>query len=159
MHCVRVLASRESCPLELNELLVLYLYTGYTVVFSQILDWLSSNASSQELVSHRSLSPFLHYLYSSIRALPPYTPHEVYRAVDLPFEPLIWRVGSTVTWQNFSICSKQWRECAELIQRCRGMVFVVQCRTGRDISAFSKYRVHEEVYFLAREQVQGLGVL
>ena len=137
MHAIRLIASGRE-QLSPVHLMVLYLYTGNLSIFKQVNENLTKTNSSY--------MPFIQTLYQALHQLPNYT-NEVYRAVDLPFNA-DYKIGECIKWTSFSMCSKLTNECGTLINKCKGMVFVIKGRVSKDISLYSKFPVDEEVVFM-----------
>jgi hypothetical protein len=73
---------------------------------------------------------------------------EVYRAIDAKFDAKALAIGTRIKWSTFSTCSLEWQSASELIRLKRGLVYVVQSRTGRVVNRYSKSPIDAEVIFL-----------
>jgi hypothetical protein len=140
IHIVKVLATEENPVLDPIHLLALYMYTGNLAIFK------STNLALSDWSETNPWNPFVFTLYSAVERLPPYA-GEVYRAIDAPFSSKDYAVGTKVQWNNFAICSKEWRNSAELISLKRGTIFIVQSKSGRDVSKYAKSRMDAEILF------------
>lgn len=73
----------------------------------------------------------------------------VYRAIDTKIDPVMYRAGSVVTWQQFSSTSRTQALLPQFLHSqgavLSGTVFVITCSTGKDIRDFSAYPHEEEV--------------
>ena len=140
MNVIRRIAQGESI-LQPIHLLALYLYTSNYTIFKQV------NANLENWNASSVWNPFIYCLYQGIKLLPTYT-GEVYRAIDIEFDPIEYAIGNQVNWNTFSLCSYEWKNSSDLINKKTGIVFVFKSATGRKINKYSKYPVDAEVVFL-----------
>ena len=143
VHSIKLIASGDqvhaaNAVLDPLHLMVLYLYTGNLSIHKQVNENLDKPNSPN--------MPFILTLYQALHLLDNYT-NEVYRAIDLPFTS-DYKIGEVINWSTFSICSRQYKECSNLINRCKGMVFIIKSKTGKNISKYSKFPMDEEIVFL-----------
>ena len=146
INAIKLVATGEEL-LNPSELICLYLYTSSIIFCKQVnevlLNWYSE---SSEL-----FKPFVHTLYKTIGKLPmlPASPDtEVYRCVDYPFDPEIYKIGSVICWKTFSFASGEYAGCSELIGNKRGMVFIIKSNQARSIAKYSANPADNEVIFL-----------
>jgi len=118
--------------------MALYLYKGNTTVRNQV-NLILSNYSDKSI-----WTPFIICLYKALSQLNPLPPDtEVYRAVDCPFYPDLYNIGTKITWSSFSIASTDWRSSSELIKEKRGIIFII-----KSVAKYSRNPVDNEVIFL-----------
>jgi hypothetical protein len=60
----------------------------------------------------------------------------------------VHKVGNRTKWNTFSLCSREWKDSANLVNQDAGIVFIIKSLTGRVIAPYSKYPVDSEVVFL-----------
>lgn len=140
IHLIKLVAAGETL-LQPVHILALYLYTSNWKIFEQV------NLSITDWKDNGIWNPFIYCLYQGINLIPPYI-GEVYRPVDYRFSIQNYTIGTKIVWSAFSIASLEWRNCNDLINKKRGIVFIIQSLTGRNISRYSKYPVDSEVIFL-----------
>lgn len=140
LHLVKLIASGET-TMDPIYMMALYLYTSNATVFTNV------NACISNYTDNGVWNPFVVCLYRAVKYLPNID-CEVYRGVDHPFDSKQYAVNSKITWNSFGVTSKDWNSSAELIKEKRGMIFIVQSKTGKDISKYSDNPVDNEVIFL-----------
>ena len=128
-----------------QDMLAVYLYTSNSYIFKQVNNTLSTWDMNNVWV------PFINCLYKGISSIPPYI-GEVYRAIYCKFDLDAFKIGKTVQWNSFSVCSYEWKNSSDLINKKNGVIFVINSKTGRKISNCSKYPVDAEVIFLPGTQ-------
>jgi len=100
--------------------------------------------------------------YQALSLLPPFD-GEVYRSVEgAPFDAVEYAVGNRVKWSTFSVASRDWAHCSELVSRKTksfGIVFLIHSRSGRDVSRFSMTPTDREVVFLPETTFKILTVM
>lgn len=142
-NIIRRVASGEN-TLQPHQMLVIFLYTSNYEIFKQV------NLALKDFNQTNFWFPFINTLYKAIETIPPYV-GEVYRAVIAPFDPELYAIGSTITWNTFSVCSYEFKNSTDLIKKDskkNGIVFIIQSKTGRKINKYSKYPVDAELIFL-----------
>jgi ankyrin repeat protein len=140
LHIIRLIASGETL-LQPLDMFSIYLYTANSTIFSHVNITLG-NYSERDV-----WTPFVICLYNAISVLPPFK-QEVYRGVDCIFEPNLYNIGNEITWNTFGLATKDWRSPSELIKDKRGIIFIIQSKTGKDISRYSCNPVDSEILFL-----------
>lgn len=139
-HSMGSLSMQAMHPLQL---LVLYLYTSHPIVYEQVNKCLVQWQQPAGVV----WQPFVACLYQAIHALPPYE-GECYRAVEQPYdEALYGQVGARVTWQGFTMASLQWNNCADLITKKRGMIFIIKSLRGRIVAPYAANPADSQTVF------------
>jgi hypothetical protein len=140
VHLIKLIASGES-NLQPVHLMALYLYTSNFTIYTGVNKALSNwNANT---VWHK----FVGCLYQALVLIPEYA-GEVYRAVDCKFDASLFTPGKQVQWAGFSLACTEWKECTKLINERRGIVFIIQSRTGKPISKYTGFPADSEVVFL-----------
>ena len=140
VHLVKMAASGQTKLQPIHQL-ALYMYTGNMTIFKRV------NKALTEWNKNSTYQPFINCLYQAVSLLPDYA-GEVYRAVDFPFDPEIYKVGNTLTWSTFGLACSDWRCCTELMNLKRGMIFIIKSKCGKKIHKFSKTPQDQEVLFL-----------
>lgn len=139
IHTIRLIAEGE-LELQPVHLMTLYLYTADFTIYQQVnqtlFDW------DKNSVWH----PFVYTLNQAINLISPFV-GEVYRAIDYPFVQTL-EIGSTFVSDTFSTGSTEWGHCTELINKKKGMIFIINSQTGRSISPYSRYPANSEIIFL-----------
>ena len=80
----------------------------------------------------------------------------MFRGIETKINPETYAEGKTITWHQFSSCTKSELtaaqflagynpETAESALRLSGTLFVLEIKTGKEISAFSSFEEEEEV--------------
>lgn len=139
IHLVRIIASGEKV-LNPEHLVALYLYSSSRTVFE------NANLTISKYKENNIWNPFVCCLYQAINLLPAFE-GEVYRAIDINFNRDHFEIGSTIVWNTFVICSKDYASSTELINKKRGIIFIVKSKTGRDISKYCYNPVDAEIVF------------
>lgn len=139
-NVARRIASGETLLQPLH-IMALYLYTAHYDIFKHV------NMVLKDLNETNFWFPFVNTLYRALELLPPFE-GEVYRAVNTKFSLDKYEIGKVLTWNNFSICSSDWKNSADKIQEKSGIVFIIKSKSGKQISRYSKYPVYSEVTFL-----------
>lgn len=139
INLIKIMASNDTI-LQPVHALALYLYSSNYSIFENV------NIS---LINWKETiwSPLIYTLYQAIYMLPGYV-GEVYRAVNCDFNPNILSIGSILQWNNFSICSTEWKYASELINKKCGIIFIIKSKNGKHISKYSRYPVDNEVIFM-----------
>lgn len=146
VHLTKVTASGEDV-LQPIHILALYLYTSNLTLFQQV------NKSLTNWTNSSVWHPYINCLYQAIKLLPKYT-DEVYRAVNTKFDMDDYKIGNVIKWSTFSICSKEFASTSELLNKKKGIIFIIKSQTGRLISKYSKSPVDSEVIFLPDSQFE-----
>lgn len=142
LHVIKLIASGEKY-LEPVEIMALYLYSTNKTIFEQVNQTLTKWNSSSVTLWH----PFIITIYQAITHIPSFE-GEVYRSVEYTFNKDFYEINSQITWSTFSICSKEYSSCVDMIKRDKGIVFIVKSKTGREISRYSKTPADQDVIFL-----------
>lgn len=145
IHLIKMISS--GTDLSVLHMLSLYLYTGNKTIFENV------NISISNWKNDNIWNPFVCCLYQAIETLPPYV-GETYRGIDIPFNLIDFEIGKTLTWNTFVICSKDYSCPSELINMKMGIIFIINNKTGRDISKYSKNPVDGEVIYMPGSQMQ-----
>lgn len=146
VHLIKILAAEEQ-KLQPIHIIALYLYTGNLTLFQQVNKTLTNWNNGS--VWH----PYIGCLYQAINLLPKYI-GEVYRAVGVKFDIQVYKIGNIIKWSTFSICSKEFSNTIELLNKKRGIIFIIKSLTGRLISKYSKTPADSEVIFLPESQFE-----
>ncbi len=138
INLVRIMCNQEI--LEPIHIIALYLYSSNYDIFKNV------NIAFNNWSTSSIWTNFVNCMYQGVSKLPPYI-GEVYRGVECDFNPNVLTIGSVIEWNTFSICSKEWKNASELINKKKGIIFIVKSKYGKDISKYSKYPVDGEVIF------------
>lgn len=144
INIIRMIASGQT-NLDPIHLIVLYLYSSNLTIFQNV------NRTLTNWTNAEQWHPFIGCLYQAIEQLPVYK-GEVYRGVDTVFDLETYKIGNTIKWSTFSITSKLYTNTSELIKQKQGIIFIIQSKSGRDISKYSKSPVDSEVIFLPESE-------
>ncbi|AYV83447.1 MAG: ankyrin repeat protein [Hyperionvirus sp.] len=139
VHMISLIATDES-KLDPIHMLCIYLYTGNLAVYNQV------NIAMTEWNKNRLWQPFVISMMQGMKSLPSYK-GECYRCVDTKFDEKDYALGTEIRWSSFSIATREYSYAKELITNKRGIVFIVQSTTGRDISKYSKFTIDREIIF------------
>jgi hypothetical protein len=139
IHLIRMIGSGET-TLNAIHILALYLYTSNQTIFESI------NLGIANYKENNIWNPLICCLYQAVSILPPYV-GEVYRGVNIKFNLDDFDIGKTLEWNTFAICSKEYAGASELIGMKSGIIFIINSKTGKDISKYSKNPVDAEVIF------------
>lgn len=123
------------------QIMAIYLYTGCGEIYKQI------NQSLKDLNKSNFWYPYINTLYQAVKSIPPYV-GETYKAIDKCFDLDKYKIGQTIRWNYFSMTSGEYKTCAELIEKRKGMSFIIHSKTGRHIGKYSKNAVDNEIIFL-----------
>jgi hypothetical protein len=133
--------------LQALHLMALYLYTSNEFIYKQV------NLSLTNWQKNTIWNSFTECLYQALHLLP-YHVGEIYRGVDAKFNLDEYGIGNIITWNTFSLCSYEWTTASDLINKKTGIVFVINSKTGRNISKYSKFPVDCEVLFIPGTRFQ-----
>ena len=167
IHLIRSVASASSERLDPVNILALFLYTSHPDIFTQVnltlSNWQSSNqqssgakgVSKSDQQTSAMWKNYVQCLYRSLTMLPPHV-GEIYRAVNGPFIPNEYTVGTIVSWNSFAIASREWNNLTSWINESpksdpktkRGIIFIIQSKTAKRIDKFSRFPVESEVVIL-----------
>lgn len=139
IHLVRIIAAGEEV-LNPEHLVALYLYSSSRTVFE------NTNLTISKYNDKSIWNPFVCCLYQAINLLSAFE-GEVYRGIDIDFNPEHFPIGNTIVWNTFVICSKDYASSTELINKKKGIIFIIKSKTGRDISKYCYNPVDGEVMF------------
>jgi hypothetical protein len=101
--------------------------------------------------AEKKLNRYRDYLYHMGRACDNLPPHigKAYRGMNATLNSTSYKVGCTITWQQFSSASKK-QHVARTFTKQQGLkligtFFVIECKTAKAIEEFSAYPEEEEV--------------
>jgi hypothetical protein len=140
VHLIKTIAKGETV-LQPHHILALYLYTSNETIFHQV------NKALLEWNKNGLYQPFINTLYQAVDLLPAYE-GEVYRAIETNFDPENHKIGNIVKWDSFSVCSTEYTSCVELINKKKGVIFIIKSKSGKLVNKYSKTEVDQEVMFL-----------
>jgi hypothetical protein len=91
---------------------------------------------------------FMDHMGKACDNLPPHI-GKAYRGLDATIKSSSYEVGCTITWQQFSSASKK-QHVARTFTKQQGLnligtLFVIDCKTAKDIREFSAFPEEEEV--------------
>lgn len=142
IHVVKILSSNFiNKKLNPVHIFTIYLYTANLYIFQQI---------NYNLINWKNdcfLKPFIFCLYQAISNVDNFV-GEVYRCVDAKFELNDYKLNDTLIWPIFSFASTEWKSANELINSKKGIIFIIQSKTGRNISNYSKIPADKDIVFL-----------
>jgi len=141
INVIKKIASGCDNNLQPIHLLALYLFGSNLTIFKNV------NSSITNWTGDNPWNPFICCLYQAINLVPYYT-GEVYRGINTPFNSKEYNIGDTLNWNNFSVCSSEWKNLNDLIKQRKGIIFIINSKTGRDISSFTKNPQDKDVLFL-----------
>lgn len=145
IHLIKMIS--VGTELSVLHMLALYLYTGNKTIFENV------NISIANWKDNNLWNPFVCCLYQAIDLLPVYE-GETYRGIDIPFNLADFEIGKVLSWNTFVICSKDYSCPSELINMKMGIIFVINNKSGRDISKYSKNPVDGEVIYKPGSKMQ-----
>lgn len=140
IHLIKIIASGNN-TLDAIHLLALYLYSSNQLIFENV------NLSISNYKENNIWNPFVCCLYQAIDLLPPYH-GEAYRGINIPFNLDAFAIGKVLSWDTFAICSKEFAGASELINMKCGIIFIINSKSGKDISAYSKNPADSEIIFV-----------
>lgn len=141
IHVLKLLASGRYGKLNPTHLFSLYLYTSNQTIFETV------NSAIINWKNETYIKPLVLCLYQSISLIPSLE-GEVYRCVNVKFQLKEYMIGDVLTWPTFSFASSEWKLANDLINNRKGIIFIIQSKTGRNISLFSRCPVDNDVVFL-----------
>ncbi len=139
IHLIKMIAAGED-NLNVIHILALYLYSSNTTIFENV------NMSMANFKENNLWNPFVFTLYQAVNLLPVYE-GEVYRGVNMLFDINVLALGKVIKWDTFAICSRDYAGTTELINLKKGIIFVINSKSGKDISKYSKNPVDAEIIF------------
>lgn len=140
IHMIKLIAEGE-LVLEPIHLIVLYLYTMDFMIYQQV------NCTMSNWTAHGIWHPFVCILNQALDLIPSFI-GEAYRAIDYIFDPERFVIGTKIAFDTFSMGSSEWGHCTDLINKKKGMIFIIKSKTGKLISSYSKYPANSEIIFL-----------
>lgn len=140
IHMIKLIAEGELL-LQPIHLIVLYLYTMDFLIYQQV------NSAMSNWTANGLWHPFVHILNQAIDLIPVFN-GEVYRSIDYAFDPDRFVIGTKISFDTFATGSSEWGHCTDLINKKKGMIFIIKSKTGRPISSYSKYPANSEIIFV-----------
>jgi hypothetical protein len=140
IHMIKLIAEGELL-LQPIHLIVLYLYTMDFLIYQQV------NSTMSNWTAHGIWHPFVHILNQAIDLIPVFN-GEVYRSIDHIFDPDRFVIGAKISFDTFATGSSEWGHCTDLINKKKGIIFIIKSKSGRSISSYSKYPANSEIIFL-----------
>ena len=140
IHMIEMIAHGE-IVLQPTHLMAIYLYTSNLTIFQQV------NATMAQWTTNDTWHPFVFCLYQAMTLVPVYQ-GDVYRMVDHVFDPTKYVIGSTFMSGEFGLTSTEWGPCGEMINRKKGIIFIIKSLSGRKLNSYSKFPMNAEVIFL-----------
>lgn len=141
INIIKKIATNTNNNMQPIHLLALYLFSSNDTIF---------NNTNEGIVkySHDNVwNPYIYCLYQAV-SLSPVTTNEVYRGVNIPFVHTNYNIGDTLVWNTFTMCSEEWKNVGELLKSKQGIVFIINSKTGRDVSLYCKNPQNRDVIFL-----------
>lgn len=114
------------------QVMTIYLYTCNFEVFKGV------NESLSDLSVKSPWYSYTNNLYSSVYALPSFE-GELYRAVDVQFDMEKHKIGNELTWNSFTMCSYEWKNVSDMLNKKSGIIFIIKSKTGKKIDKYSKF--------------------
>jgi len=151
VHVIKIIAGGET-TLDAIHLMSIYLHSSNTTIFKQV---------NQSLVNYKPndvWQPFIGCLYQGLNLIKPFG-GECYRGVDIRFNMKDFAIGNTLKWNAFSIASQEYKSCNELLNKKKGVIFIIQSKTGRPISSYEKVQNDKTVVFLPGTQFSIKGYI
>jgi hypothetical protein len=136
------LLSTTNTILKPMHIIALFLWSFSPDVYKNVYNILNNNSDNNLI-----WETYIYTLYSSLVHLPNYS-GEVYRAINTKFNPNTYPLKGQISWKSFSTTSTDWKYTTPLITDKKGIIFIIQSKTGKNISIYSKYPMHNEVVFL-----------
>ncbi|RYX85358.1 ankyrin repeat domain-containing protein, partial [bacterium] len=128
IHILKMIANGEK--LQPINLLALYLISTNDNIFRQVnlslINWSRTNI----------WNPFCVCLYQSLQHLPNHV-GEIYRAVDTKFSINDYKIDSYIVWNTFSTCSNESKPVIDYLSQNKGIVFIINSLTCKNISSYS----------------------
>lgn len=140
IHLIKLLANGDN-QMPLTHMLSLYLFSSNLTMFQQV------NKTLCKWNTNDAWNSYVSCLYQAISLLPSHT-GEVYRVIDTKFNTNDYAIDNVITWNNFSTCSFESKNCIEQLSKKNGIVFIIQSINGKNISHYSKNPNCGEVVFL-----------
>jgi len=142
IHVIKILCSDfHNKKLNPVHIFSIYLFTANEYIFKQV------NFNIINWKNDCFLKPFIFCLYQAISNVECYM-GEVYRCVDAKFEFDDYKLNEAVSWPIFNFASTEWKLANELINNKKGIIFIIQSKTGRNISNYSKNPADNDIVFL-----------
>lgn len=167
IHLIRAIASApesETAPLDPVNYLAIFLYTAHPDIFSKVnltlADWQSQKTVSKSDAQMTSMwKQFVRCLYRSLDMLPKFA-GELYRTVPGAFDPREYSIGSTVSWNSFSVTTRSWNNLTNWTNESpksdpktkRGVIFLIQAKSARSIEKLSRFPIEAEAIILPGTQ-------
>ena len=143
INLIKIIASEEyNDALQPLHIMALYLYTSNFTIFQSV------NRTLIDWKNNQVFHGFIQCLYQAIKTLEPCDATEVYRGVNTCFDIEMYKIGTIMQWNTFSICSREYSTTTELITQNKGIIFVIKSKVAKDVSKFSKNKQNCEVVFL-----------
>jgi ankyrin repeat protein/uncharacterized protein YegL len=131
-----------------EQALAIYLYLNNKTLFEGVTHALVNMGNWNK---SKNLHSVISTLYKGLNTLP-FVQKEVYCATDTTYNDDDFKIGSKITWKSFVVASEEWKCATKLIQEKRGVVYIVQSKTGRNVSELSEYSGDQEFVFLPGSQ-------
>jgi hypothetical protein len=145
----------DSSPFSLQELMALYLFSSDSNIFCGV---------NRQLISrspNRQWDPFIQLVSQSVMKIPQYC-GEVYRGVNIQFDPKKFGIGEVLEWSVYSIATGDWKallsppssstssSSSSLSVFRHSLIFVIHSLTGRQIGEYCAQESDAKVVFLPK---------
>lgn len=144
IHLIKKVASGET-KLEPIHLFALYLFSAHPVIFQNV------NQAIMNWTSDNIWNPFICCLYQATEIIQPFI-GEVYRGINIQFNPTEYAIGDQITWNTFSVCTSEWKNAGDILKQKKGIIFIINSKSGRDISEYTKNPQDKDILFLPGSQ-------
>ena len=150
--------------LTVDEAAAIHLYTGHRVCYD-------TNTKLQDLKKHDAIEPFARLLNSALANLDDAPPCTVYRGVGVDFTNLTswnshFKKDNIIRWWAFTSTSRTSNMALKLASSRKNpdnpkegptsthrTLFIIRCRTGKDIKKLSRFRHEDEVLIRAGTKI------
>ena len=130
-----------------TQIIALYLWTYSPIIYNMVNETLQNWSTKRPPIAEA----YILTLYKAIITMPPYI-GEVYKCVNTNFDNKKYNIGNIINWNSFVNASNDWKHTSNHITNKLGIVFIIQSKTGRNISRYSKNPQDGEIVFLPRRQ-------
>ena len=137
---IEILATTNT-NLKPSYIVALYLWTYSPLIYKGVHDMIILNSLN------KAWDAYIYTLYSAIINLQPFV-GEVYRSIETTFTVDKFPLNSKIYWKTFSSSTTEWKHTLPFTLEKKGIIFIIQSKTGRYIAQYSKYPTYHEVIFL-----------
>lgn len=137
IHLIKLIATGKIDIMTPSQIITLYMYSSNKTILDEV------NKAITKWDMQSIWNPFIYTLYQAIQYLPIYS-GEIYKAINYSLDKS-YDIDTIINWSTFSICSKKYADCTDMIKDNKGIIFIIHTKTGRSVGIFGKTPMDDEI--------------